>query len=415
MRGTVARTVGALAAITAGLVLPAAAAADGVPQPANVENATDIITGWHAVVAGQRVVVNFTAYANLDGVVEHFGFDVPLANLQGMTIAQIQQPNNPQVLKVLLNERQGNAFKGQSGIWDVSEDIAQAIGPALTAAMEKWFTAQDLYTQGLAGGPIPPVPADVPPDPAVGVYCNFWVGSGPPPPALLKPCVAPPATIDANGVVQWPGYPPSVTQAAAAAPTPAQVVSSATQAVAQAVQSVLPKTEQSSAASSSTGSGGSASKAASAAATTPVPKPSPTSNPTDAEGIQQAAAQVDKPVPVTGMCQDDKDHAIPCTQDPKYAGTVTPQDVTAAKQTLRQEAATNRARAPWRNAGAVALMLGLLLLVAGGVAVLARRPERWGDVVYLPKVHRVGRALLLAGVPLLVVGTAVYLANPLIP
>lgn len=382
-----------VAALVVSAALPATISAD-TPQYAGT------FTGWKCLVQAP--------VANCD--IEITGGDAwsqyPLADFAGMSVSALQTPNNVAVLKILMNIRQVSNFPGDVGPIAIDPSVATLLGPTLTADLKAWFAA-DAITQGLAGGAVPPVPGGGgTPDPSLGVYCYFWPYASPAP---TKPgtCIAPPATVDASGVVQWPGYPTSVTQPAAPPPAPAAVVSSTVQAVTAAVESQ-------SAPSASSSSGSSGTNPPKASTVQPVPPAPPTSNPTNAQGVQEAAAQTDKPTPATGVCQKDKGNAIPCTQDPAYAAPVTPQKVATAKETLHHEASVNRARAPWRNVGAVALMLGLLLLIAGGITALVRRPERWGDTVFLPRAHRVGRAMLIVGAPLLVIGAAVYLTNPLI-
>jgi hypothetical protein len=203
------------APLLAAVLLSQAALAAGIPAPANIKDATDIITGWDATVHDQTVIVTFHFYDVADDIANgSFGDEIPLANLAGLTIDEVRQPSNTRLLAILLNERQGNSWQGQSGIWDIAQTLAASIGPVLTSAMEQWISARGPFTQGLAGGPIPPVPGPAAgPDPSIGVYC--WPSGVP---ANMKPCVAAPAQIDSGGRVTWPGYPPSVTQGIAQVP-----------------------------------------------------------------------------------------------------------------------------------------------------------------------------------------------------
>ncbi len=378
------------AAVVACVALPITAAAE-TPQYAGT------FTGWKCLV--QAPVLNCDLQITGGDAWE----DYPLADFTDMSVSALQTPNNVDVLKTLMNIRQVSNFPGDVGPIAIDPAVATLVGPALATDLKTWFAA-DAITQGLAGGPIPPVPGGgASPDPSVGVDCYFWPYTAPAP---TRPgtCTAPPATVGANGAVEWPGYPSSVTKPASPPPTPAAVVSSTVQAVTGAVASESGQ-------STPSGAGTGATSVAKPSTVTPVP---PTSTPTNAQGVQEAAAQADKPTPSTGVCKDSQSNVTPCTQDPAYAAPITPNAVAAAKATLRKDAAANRARAPWRNAGAVALMLGILLLGAGGITAIVRRPERWGDGVFLPRAHRIGRAMLIVGAPLLAIGVVVYLANPLI-
>ena len=350
-----------------------------------------IVTKWQASVSGQSVDLRLSGpgfnYAGppvqwINGAIDYF---YPLADFAGLTMAQLQTPNNPAVLKITMNIRQGNPYAFQGDTIALSPALATTLGHTLTDDFYRWMEAPRsiLDTQGYAGGPIPPVPVPgVPPDPAVGVYC--W---GNPATALANlpagSCTAPEdTTTNAQGVITWPGYPASVIAAYKASTqvsTPAQVVSKAKSAVSSAVQKVTstvsshPASNTTVATSPSASATSSKTGTAAPSQTTTIPPVTPTSNPTTAQAIQQAAHNAEKrPVPTGDICSYNGSD-VPCVEDPQVVGVVTPSTVSQAKAQLKAQAATNHARQPWRNRGAIGLLVSPVLLVIAGIAALAWR------------------------------------------